>query len=124
MDFGAIHLFDGASVNGEQVEGVLGKNGQQFREDLGRVESDAGFDGKSGFDGIAQGAEDRIDALRFAKEAATGAFAIDDRRRSTEVEVHGGDGILLQLARGANQRRNIIADHLRDDRFAGAVFSD
>jgi hypothetical protein len=37
------------------------------------------------------------------EQTATGAFAIHDRHRTAEVQINRRDGILLELARGANK---------------------
>jgi len=60
----------------------------------------------------------------IAEETATGAFAVHDRDGAAEVEIDGGDGMLLQFARSANERGDVVADHLRDYRPAGRVLRD
>ncbi len=65
-----------------------------------------------------------VDPLRVAQQSAAGAFAIHDRDGATEIEINRGDRVLLQFARGADQRRDIVADHLRDDGAASRVLGD
>ncbi len=103
---------------------MLREDGQQFVEDVRRIEAEARFDGEFDGDGVAQRAEDGVHALRFAQQAAAGAFAINDGRGTAEVQVHGGDGILLQFLRGADERGDVVADHLRDDGPAGGILGD
>jgi len=55
---------------------------------------------------------------------APGAFAIHDRHRAAEVQVDRRNRMLLQLARGADEGRDIVADHLGDDRPPGRVLRD
>ncbi len=74
--------------------------------------------------GVAQRAENGIHARGLAEQPAARAFAIDDRRRTAQVQVHRRNRILLQLARGAHQRGDVVADHLRDHRPAGRVLGD
>jgi len=85
MDFAAIHLSNGAGVDGEEVDLMLREDGEEFVEDVGIVEADAGLNCKRNGDGLSEGAEDGIDALGFTEEAAAGAFAIDDGRGAAEV---------------------------------------
>ena len=124
MDFGAVHFLDGAAVDGEEVEGMFREDGQEFVEDLRGIEAEAGFDGELDGDGVAQRAEDGVHARGFAEQAAAGAFAIDDGRGAAEIEVNGGDGVLLQFLRGADERGDVVADHLRDDGPAGGILGD
>ena len=99
------------------------KNRQQFIEHVRRIKAEARFDGELDFHRVAQRAENGVHALGFAQQTAAGAFAINDRRGAAEIQVHGGNRIFLQLARGAHQRRNVVADHLRDDRAVPVGFS-
>src|SRR5882724_9774778 len=124
MDFAAIHFADGAAVDGEKVERMAREDGEEFVEDGGRIEAEAGLDGELDGDGVAESAEDGVHAAGFAEQAAAGAFAIDDGRGAAEVQVNGGDGILLQLGGGADEGGDVVADHLRDDGSAGGVFGD
>ena len=59
-----------------------------------------------------------------AQQTAPGAFAVNDRSGAPKIQVDGGDGILLKLPRRANERRDVIADHLGHDGFAGRIMSD
>ena len=119
-----IHLLHRARVHGEQVERVLREDGQQLGEDLRRVEADAGLDREPDLHRVAQRAQDGIHARGVAQQAAARAFAIDDRRGTAQVQIHRRHRVLLQLARRAHQRGNVVADHLRDDRPAGGVLGD
>ena len=119
-----VHLRDGAPVHRQQVERVPREDRQQLVELLRRVEAEPRLDGELDLHRVAQRAEDRVDALRLAQQPAAGALAVDDRRRAAEVQVDRGDRVLLQLPRGAHERRNVVADHLRDDRPAGGVAGD
>ena len=108
----------------QQVQRVFGENCQQFRKRFGRLEPEARLDRKHGCDRIAQSAQDGIHALRLTQQAAAGAFAIDHGRRTAQIQVHRGNGILLQLPRCADQRRNIVANHLGHNRLACGILSD
>jgi WG containing repeat len=124
MDLGAVHFADGAAVHGKQVKRMFRENGQQFLEDVGRIEAEARLDGELDGNGLAQRAEDGVHAFRFAQQATAGAFAVNDGRGTAEVEVNGGHGQLLEFLRGADEGRNVVADHLRDDRLAGGILGD
>lgn len=124
MDFAAVHFADGAAVDGEEVERMAREDGKEFVEDRGRIKAESGLDGELDGDGVAEGAEDGVHTAGFAEESAAGAFAIDDGRGATEVQVDGSDGISLQLGGGANEGGDVVADHLRDGGFAGGIFGD
>ena len=62
--------------------------------------------------------------LRFAQQSAASAFAIDDGSGAAEVQVNGRDGIVLQFLGRAHERRDVVADHLGDDRPAGGILRD
>lgn len=119
-----IHLFHSPRVDGEQVERMAGEDRQELVEDRGVIKTDPCFHGERDRDRFAQRAQDRVDALRLAKQTPTRAFATHDRHRTPEVQIDRRDGMLLQLARGADKRRDVVADHLRDDRPAGRVLRD
>ena len=97
---------------------------QQLLEDVGVLEADPGFHRERDADRVAQGAENFIDPLRLAEQAAPGALAVNDRDGTAEIEVDRGDGMLFQFARGADERGDVVADHLRDHRAAGRVLRD
>jgi hypothetical protein len=42
--------------------------------------------------GVAERAEDRVDAFRLAQQAAAGALAVDDRRGAAEIEIDAATG--------------------------------
>ena len=111
-------------MDGEQVERMAGEDRQELVEDRGVIEADARFHRERDRDGFAQRAQDPVDALGVAEQTAAGAFAIHDRHRAAEIQIDRRDGMLLQLARGADERRDVVADHLRDDRPAGRVLRD
>ena len=117
----AIHIRNGATVDGEQVERVPGKNGQEPVEYRRVIKSDPGFHGKPDGYGLTERAKDGVDAIRIAQETAPGAFAVNHGGRASEVEVDGSDGELLQFARGPDQRRDVVANHLGDGRSAGGI---
>lgn len=123
--WGAVHFVDGAAVDREEVEVMFSEDGDELVEDLGGVEPDAGFDGESGCgDGIAQGAEDGVDLLGVAEEAATGAFAVDHGCGAAEVEVDGGDGVILEFAGGADEFGDVVTDELGDGWALGWVMGN
>ena len=111
-------------MHGEQVERVAREDRQELVEHRGIVEADPRLHGELHFHHIAQRAEDRIHALRLAQQSAPGAFFVNDRRGAAEIQIDRRDGILLQLARGAHERRDVIPDHLRDDRVARGIRHD
>ena len=49
-------------------------------------------------------------------------YTIGDR--AAEVQINRRDWMLLQLVRGAHEGRDVVADHLRDDRPAGWILRD
>ena len=65
-----------------------------------------------------------IHALRFTEQAAAGAFLVHYRRGAAEVEVHGSDGVMLQLAHGAHHGRDVVPDDLGHHRPARRVLRD
>lgn len=103
---------------------MTGENQQELVEDMGVVEADARFHGEGDRDGCAQGAQDLVDAVWVTEQTAAGAFAIHDRHGAAEVQIDRRDWMLLQLACGTDQRRDVVADHLRDDRATGRVLRD
>ena len=119
-----IHLFDRARVDGEQVNRVLGKHRQQQIKFLRRFKTDARLHRERNNHRVAQRAENGVNARRLAQQPAAGAFAINNRCGTAEVQVNRGDGKLLQQLRVAHERGNVVADHLRDDGLAGGVFGD
>ena len=124
MHSGAIHLFDRSAMDRKQIQRVPRKYRQQFFKDFGRVETDSRFHRKPDFDRIPQRGEDRINAFRLPKQTPSSAFFVNHRRGTSQIKINGGDWVLLQLARRANQSRDVVADHLGDDRAASGVFSD
>jgi len=121
VDFAGVALGDGASVDGEEVDAVFFEDGEQLVEDARIVKADAGLDGEGPRDGRAKGSEDAVDSLRIAEQAATGALAIDDGCRAAEVEIDGGDGVVLQFAGGTDEGGDVVADHLCDDGTSGGI---
>lgn len=124
VDFAAVHFAHGAAVDGEEVQGVAGENGKQLGEGVGGIEADPSFNGERDAEGVAEGAEDRIDALGFAEQAAAGTFAVDDGGGAPEVEVDGSDGEMLQFPGGPDEGGDIITDELGNDRPARGVVRD
>ena len=120
----AIHFFHGPRVDGEQVERMARKNRKELVEDCGVIEADPRFHRERDRDGFAQSAQDSVDTVGVAEQTAAGAFTIYDRDGAAEVQINRRDGILLQLARGAHEGSNVVADHLRDDWPAGRVWRD
>ncbi len=100
-----VHLAHGASVDGEGVDGVAAEEVEQRGELVGGVEADAGLDGEAEVHGVADVAQDDVDFLGVAEQAAAGVLAADDGRGAAEVEVDAGDGALLQIAGGAGGAR-------------------
>jgi hypothetical protein len=120
----AIHLFHRPRVDGKQVERMTEEDGKEFVENSAVIEADARFHRERDRDGFAQCAQDSIDAVGVAEQTAAGAFAIHDRNGAAEVQINRRDRVLLQLARGADERRDVVADHLRDDRAARRILRD
>jgi hypothetical protein len=50
--------------------------------------------------------------------------SIHDGGGAAEIQVHRDNGVVLKLLRRADERRDVIADHLRDDGPAGGVLGD
>src|SRR5687767_4944611 len=122
MDDRPIHFLNGAAVDREDVRTMLAEDREELVEVCGRIEADACLDGE--FDvgnGIAESADDRIDAVWLPQETATRAFAINDRRGTAEVQVDASDFVALQCGGSADERRDVVADHLCDDRTAGGI---
>ena len=119
-----VHLRDRPAMHREQVNLMPGKERQQIVKFVGRIEPDASLDSERNGHGVAQGAQDGVNSGGFTQQAAAGAFAIDHRRRTAQIEVHGGDGMLLQFARRADQGGHVVADHLRHHRPAGGILQD
>ncbi len=111
-------------MDGEQINRVPGKNRQQRVELGGRLEAEARLHRERNRHRVAQRTEDGVNFLRFAQQSAARAFAIDDGRGTAEVQVNRRDGIFLQLPCCANERGDVVTDHLRDDGFAGRIFGD
>lgn len=121
-DLGAVHVGDGAAMDGEEVDGVAGEEGEEAFPSGGVGEPDTSLDGEGDeVDGIAEGAEDGVDACGFAEESAAGALAVHDGRGAAEVEVDGGDRELLELAGGGGECDGVVADELSDGGSAGGV---
>ena len=119
-----VHLRHGARMNGQRVERVLGKDGQQRVELAYVTEAHASFDGELDADRFAQRSEDGINPLRLAQQATARALAIHDGRGAAEVQVNRGDVKLLKFLRRADERGDVVADHLRDDGPARGVLFD
>ena len=119
-----VHLDDGAAVYGEEVDRVLLK---QRKKDLDRlliIESQAGFHGELPRYCISQGTQDAVDPGKITQESPAGAFAINHGRGATEIQIDGSDGVLLEFLGGAHERRDVVADHLRDDGTTSGVPGD
>ena len=119
-----IHLRHGARVNREQINRVLREDRQQRVKLVRRSEAHARFHRELDAHRIAQRAENGVNALRFAEQSAAGAFLVNDRRGAAEIQVNRHDREALQFFRGAHERGNVVADHLRDDRLARGVLFD
>lgn len=121
---GPVHLHDGARVDGQQVNRMFREQWQQRVELGGRLETDARLHRERNCDRVAQRAEDGVDFLRFAQQASPGTFAINDRRRAAEVQLNRGNGVTLQFLRRADERGDVVADELCNNRATGRVFGD
>ena len=108
----------------QRVERVAGEDRQQPVELLGRGEAQPGLHRELDAHRVAERAEDGVDALGFTQQAAARALAVDDGRRASQVEVDCGDRVVLEGPGRANQRRDVVADHLRDDRLSRGVLRD
>ena len=124
VHFAAIHLGDGPAVHREQINRMPGKDGKQLLENLRCLKTDPGLDGE--FDGnrVAQRPQERINPTRFAQQTAARALAVNHRRGTTQIEVQRDNRVALKFIRGPRERRNVVADHLRDDGPPGWVFRD
>jgi hypothetical protein len=65
-----------------------------------------------------------VNALRFAEQTTARTFLVNDGRGTAEVQINRGDRKLLQCFRRANERRNVVADQLRNDGLAGGILFD
>ncbi len=88
--------------------------GSTFVEDSRRVEADTRLHGK-GIVIAARSAPNGVHARGVAEEAAAAHLAIHDGRGAAEFEVDRSDRMLQEFARGANERGDVVADHLCDD---------
>src|SRR5688572_579370 len=88
------------------------------------MKTNACFHRERDSDCLTQCAENGIDPLGFSEETASRAFAVNHRCGATEIQINRGYSVSLQLARRANQRRDVITDHLRDDRSLRRILSD
>ena len=94
---GPVHLRHRARVDGEQVNRMLGEQRQQRVELSRRLETDARLDGERNRHRVAQRAEDGVNFLRLAQQAAARAFAINDRRGTAEIQLNCGDGMVAAI---------------------------
>src|ERR1043166_9123045 len=103
---------------------MANKNRQELIENSRVIEADPRLHRERDGDGFPQRAQDLVDAIAIAEQPAAGALAIHDRHRAAEVQIDRRDRMLLELARGADQSSDIIANHLCYDWAAGRVLGD
>ena len=75
-------------------------------------------------DGDSEIVDEAIDTTRLAQQPAARALAVNHRRRTAKIQIDRHDRRLLQLLRAPDESRNVVPDHLCDDRAARRIFGD
>lgn len=125
MNGSLVAFLDGATVDGEEIDGMFFEDAQEVVKLIGRVETDPGFDGEGQVSaGLPQDAKKVVDMPGIAEESASGILAIDHGSRAPEIEVDAGNGVLFEFMNGADQFVRLLANHLGNDGAAGGVLGD
>jgi uncharacterized protein YciU (UPF0263 family) len=125
VDRALVTFFDSASVNGEEVDGVLFKNTEESVEFIGSMKTNPSFYGEGKIAaGLAQNAEEVVDVVGIPEESATGVLAVNDGSGAAEIEIDPGDGVFFELVHGADEFVGVLANHLRDEGATGGVLGD
>jgi len=120
-----VTLFDGASVNGEEIDGVLFENRKEAVEFIGSMKADPGFHGEGKIAaGVAKNSEEVIDVVWVTEESAAGCLAVNDGSGAAQIEIDPGDGVAFEIVNGADEFVGILADHLGDEGASGGIPGD
>ena len=98
-----IAFADGAAVHGEQIDLMTLEDREEFGKHAGIIEANASLDGERNLHGLAQRSEDGIHPVGFAQKTAAGAFLVNHRSRAAEIQIDGGDRMLLEFLRCGDQ---------------------
>ncbi len=86
VDGSLVAFFYGASMDGEEVDGVFFEKWEKGMEFVLSLEADTSFYGEGEFSaGFAQAGEEGADLGGFTEETTSGIFTVDDGSWATEV---------------------------------------